>query len=239
MLIGGVQAFTLADFPGRPAAIVFTQGCNFRCPCCHNRALWPLAPKERPWGGPEGLFGFLARRRGLLEGVVVTGGEPTLQPDLAAFLRRVKAMGLSVKLDTNGSRPGVIENLIKAHLIDAIAMDVKAPPDRYPSLCGLPVDTDAVARSIGLIAASGLPHHFRTTFDRTRLSPEDIAAIRNALPPGSPHRVQPCRDAGRLTRASSVDVGLDREHENDVLQGGEKRRSADLPRCNGPLSDRR
>ncbi len=194
MLIGGFQPFTLCDFPGRTAAIVFSQGCNFRCPCCHNRQLWPRRPGTLTAVAEEGVLTFLTQRRGRLGGLVITGGEPTLQPDLADFVREVKRLRIAVKLDTNGSRPEVIAALLSEALLDYIAMDVKAPMASYDRLCGVTVDPSAIGQTIGIIAASRIPHHFRTTFDRARLSEADLASIQAMLPPHADYRIQACRE---------------------------------------------
>jgi pyruvate formate lyase activating enzyme len=192
MAIGGFQPFSLSDFPGRPAAIVFTQGCNFRCPFCHNVSLWP-ATAAAPGAAPETILSFLAGRRGLLGGVVVTGGEPTLQAGLADFLAAVRGLGLTVKLDTNGSRPDTVAGLLSGGLVDYVAMDVKAPFSKYNQLCGCAVDKMAIRRSMDLIAASGVPHHFRTTFYQTLLSETDIEAIQTLVPAGSEFKLQAYR----------------------------------------------
>jgi len=190
VLIGGLQRFSLCDYPGRVAAVVFTQGCNFRCPFCHNGHLL-----SKSGSGPmldEGeVLDFLARRKKQLGGVVVSGGEPTLQDDLAGFVGAIKELGLAVKLDTNGSRPEVLERLVAASLVDYIAMDVKAPLAKYDRLCGTRVDTAAVRASIDLIGASGIPHHFRTTFVEALLDAEDLFRVRELVPPASQHVVQP------------------------------------------------
>lgn len=189
MKIGGLQPVSASDFPGRLAAIVFTQGCNFRCPFCHNASLLPLDGDGLI--GEDEVFDFLSRRRRLLTGVVITGGEPCLQPDLAEFCRKVKALGFGVKLDTNGSRPQVIEALLAENLVDFIAMDIKAPLDRLRELTGTTGHDARINRSISLIAASGVDHLFRTTDVTPLLSDADHRAIRELVPPGSPHVFQP------------------------------------------------
>jgi len=198
MRIGGLERFTLTDFPGIPAAVVFTRGCNFRCPYCHNGSLLSTESKLDDMLSEERVLSFLESRRGRLSGVVVSGGEPTIQPDLPRFLESVRDMGYAVKLDTNGGRPDVIETVISSGLVDYIAMDVKAPLHLYPNLSGVPVDTDAVMESISLISSSGLPHLFRTTVPPGLLSKEDVAAIRTLIPEGSPYLTQPCRTENAL-----------------------------------------
>jgi pyruvate formate lyase activating enzyme len=191
--LGGFQPFSLSDFPGRPAAIAFTQGCNFRCPYCHNPSLWPTRPPRPPVKTVPEVLAFLAARRNRLGGLVVTGGEPTLQKHLAGLLAAVKGLGLAVKLDTNGSRPAVVSSLLADGLVDYIAMDVKAPMHKYDLLSGCPVDGEAIQCSVDLIAASGRPHHFRTTFYKDLLCEADLEAIASSLPALSEFKVQQCR----------------------------------------------
>lgn len=208
MKLGGFQPFTLSDFPGRIAAIVFTQGCNFRCPFCHNGALINAdasanAPTE------DEVLAFLAGRRGKLEGVVVSGGEPTIQPDLPDFLRQVRALGYQIKLDTNGSRPEVIAALLEEGLVDYIAMDLKAPLESYHRLSGVSVPKRLLEESIAVISWSGLDHEFRTTVVEPLLSSADIQAIQGIVPSGSRHRLQPFRPEHALDpslrQAAAVD----------------------------------
>lgn len=184
MKIGGWQPLSLSDYPGRVAAVVFTQGCNFRCPFCHNGSLLPADPTVGVLIPETEILAHLAERRTLLEGVVVSGGEPTLQPDLPDFLRQLRALGLAVKLDTNGSRPEVLRALLHEGLLNYIAMDVKAPFDAYPRLCGVSVDIEPIRESIARISASGLPHQFRATLVPGLHREGDPAAIAALLPPG-------------------------------------------------------
>jgi pyruvate formate lyase activating enzyme len=188
--IGGLQRFSLCDYPGRVAAVVFTQGCNFRCPFCHNGALLPLAADVAALVPEDEVLDFLRARAGRLGAVVVSGGEPTLQPGLPAFLRAVKALGYAVKLDTNGSRPEVLRALLAEGLVDFVAMDVKAPWDVYDRLTGVRAPVEALQRSVALIAASGRPHEFRTTAVGALLSPAELRRVRAQVPVDSPHRLQ-------------------------------------------------
>lgn len=190
MKIGGFQPFTMTDYPGHLAAVVFTQGCNFRCPFCHNASLLGGTVDYDKLLPEEEVLRFLRQRRKRLDGLVVTGGEPTLQAALPEFLARVKHLGYKVKLDTNGSRPRVLARLVEAKLVDYIAMDVKAPFDRYPLLAGTPVAVGDLEESIAVIAWSRLPHEFRTTYVPGLLTPAHLAAIEAMLPSGSCHRVQ-------------------------------------------------
>ncbi len=191
MRIGGFQPFSLSDFPGKTAAIVFTQGCNFRCPYCHNRALWSLQGKA-PLLAEDEVLTHLRRRVGQLDGVVITGGEPTLQSDLKAFIVRLRGLGFLVKLDTNGSDPLLLENLLAENLIDFVAMDLKAPPEKYHILAGISVDIVAVLRSVEILQHSDIPHLFRTTNDSRYLNEDDLAALER-LVEGSPYLVQDCK----------------------------------------------
>jgi pyruvate formate lyase activating enzyme len=176
MKIGGLQKISLIDYPGKICAIVFTQGCNFRCPYCHNPELVdPL--RYGPVLSEAEVISFLGKRTGKLEAVSITGGEPTLQPDLEAFLQIVKNMGYLTKLDTNGSNPGVIENLMNKRLVDFWAMDVKAPLDKYQQVAGVKVDPREIQKSIALIIADGAEHEFRTTVVRSLLDHEDLVTI--------------------------------------------------------------
>jgi pyruvate formate lyase activating enzyme len=189
MKIGGLQPVTASDFPGRMAAIVFTQGCNFHCPFCHNSSLLPMDAPDLL--GEDAVLTFLQKRRKLLDGVVISGGEPCLQDDLAGFCRQVREMGFAVKLDTNGSRPEVIRTLLAEHCVDFIAMDIKAPLSRLQELTGRSSHGPQIRQSISLIAASGVDHLFRTTDVKPLLSCEDHRSIRELVPPGSLHVVQP------------------------------------------------
>lgn len=190
--IGGFLPLSLCDYPGRVAAVVFTRGCNFRCPFCHNGHLLDGegAPDDPP---ADDVLARLASLAARLQGVVVTGGEPTLQPELADFLRRVRDLRLAIKLDTNGSRPDVLATLLAARLLDFVAMDIKAPWPRYPELAGTACDVAAIQRSLALIAGSGLPHQFRTTRATPLLSEADCATIARQVPVGSPHVFQAFR----------------------------------------------
>jgi len=163
MIFGGIQKTSMIDYPGRISCVVFTPGCNFTCPYCHNPELARgqtalLSPLEE-----DEVLNFLKSRKGLLDGVVITGGEPTLHKGLGAFCGKVKAMGFPIKLDTNGSRPEVLHELLETRRIDYIAMDIKTDPARYaPALH--PTDLEhKLTASIRAILSSGLPHEFRTT----------------------------------------------------------------------------
>ena len=207
MRIGGFQKFSLSDFPGRVAAIVFTQGCNFRCPFCHNGDLIPEDPKEGLLI-PEGyVLSYLHSRAGKLDGLVVTGGEPTVQEDLADFLRKVREIGYGIKIDTNGSRPEVLERLISEGLVDFVSMDVKAPLRSYDRLAGVPAPIGEITRSIDLLSCCGIEHEFRTTRVSTLLSDTDMEGVAGMIPDGSTFKLQtfnPSRAFDRSLRAAAA-----------------------------------
>jgi pyruvate formate lyase activating enzyme len=172
--IGGLQKTTLLDFPGKVSAVVFTLGCNFLCPYCHNPDLVlygrePLAP--------DGIVAFLAKRRGVLEGVVISGGEPTLHEGLFGFCATLKSLGLAVKLDTNGSRPEALRQLLLADLLDYVAMDVKANPEQYPAILCSPGDGENIPRSMALLEESHVPHEFRIPCVSPFIDADSFAAI--------------------------------------------------------------
>ena len=176
MVIGGLQKFSLADFPGKIAAIVFSQGCNFRCPYCHNPELVDPARYATPILQEE-VFQFLATRKGQLQGVVVTGGEPTQQEDLPEFLAAIKDLGLAIKLDTNGSNPALLGEVLARGLVDYLAMDIKAPLGSYSRVAGVQVGTEDIEKSMRLVMGSGVAHEFRTTYLESLLSKDDMRGI--------------------------------------------------------------
>jgi len=190
MKIGGLNKFSLSDFPGKVAAVVFTQGCNFRCPFCHNKSLLPLDVEDDLLITEDEFFAFLDSRSDLLDAVVISGGEPTIQPDLFAFLHRIRAMGFAVKLDTNGSKPEVLKEIIENRLVDHIAMDIKAPLHIYKRLAGKVSSCEGVPESIALISKSGIDHEFRTTVVEALLTPVDMREIRKLIPIRSTYRLQ-------------------------------------------------
>jgi len=166
MLLGGLQKTTLVDYPGRVVCTVFTVGCNFRCPFCHNRELVTARSFKESGIKPieeADFFNFLKKRQKILDGVCITGGEPTLQPDLFSFCQKIKKIGLLVKLDSNGGCPEFLERLIKAKMIDFIAMDVKTAFDEYEKAIGVNFPLEKIKKSIALILDSGLEYELRTT----------------------------------------------------------------------------
>ena len=194
--IQGLQKVTLLDFPGKVACTVFTPGCNYRCPFCHNAGL--VLQPDAPLLAPETLFAYLRRRKGILDGVCITGGEPTLQNTLSDFVREVRALGLAVKLDTNGSRPDALAALLDDRLLDYVAMDIKSARERYAVVAGVPADTAAVERSAALLMEGGVPFEFRTTLVRPLHTAEDMESIGRWLHGAEPYFLQTFVDSGNL-----------------------------------------
>ena len=162
MNIFGLQKMTLLDFPGKVACTVFLGGCNFRCPFCHNFEL--LGAEAQPVMDDEKLLAFLKQRQGLLDGVCITGGEPTLQPGLPQLLERIKVLGYPVKLDTNGYRPDVLRSLVENKLVDYVAMDIKNGPRQYAATAGLPaLKLERIEESIRFLLEGTVDYEFRTT----------------------------------------------------------------------------
>ena len=176
MKIGGLQKVSLIDYPGLICATVFLQGCNFKCSYCHNPEL--VNPQLfQPCLAEKEVLDFLRERRGKLDAVTITGGEPTIQNDLASFVKKIKKMGFAVKLDTNGSQPSVIKSLLDEKLLDFIAMDIKGPLEKYESIVGATVESKRIEESIRIILKSRIPHEFRTTIVQSQLTLKDIVKI--------------------------------------------------------------
>ena len=199
MIIKGLQKLTLLDFPDKMACTLFTFGCNFRCPFCHNASLVLAARADDSVMPEEEFFDFLTRRKGMLEGVCVTGGEPTLQTGLPDFLARIKAMGYAVKLDTNGYRPGMLRNLVEAGLVDYVAMDIKNSLPRYGETVGIArFDTAPIEESMDYLMEGHIPFEFRTTLVRGLHTPEDIRAMGRRVAGQEAFFLQTFKDSGDL-----------------------------------------
>lgn len=176
MNIGGFQKFSMIDYPGKMCAIIFTQGCNFRCGYCHNPELVKPELFETPLLEEE-FFNFLEERQGRLEAVSITGGEPTLQKDLVSFIRKIKDLNFLVKLDSNGTNPEILKKIIDQKLVDYLAMDIKAPLDKYEEIVQAKINLENIQKSIRLIMNSGLDYEFRTTIVKSQLSVNDLLEI--------------------------------------------------------------
>lgn len=191
----GIKGFletSFLDWPGRLAAVLFLGDCNFRCPFCHNAEL-VLAPHKIPSLSLEEILGRLRALRGWVDAVVISGGEPTINPHLPELLGRLRTAAYDVKLDTNGSRPEVLARLLARGLVKAVDMDLKAPLEKgiYARLAGVPVRVEEIRASVEILRVSGLPYRFRTTYVPELLGRDDVAGLRAQLPPGTPHVIQP------------------------------------------------
>ncbi len=212
MILKGLQKMTLLDYPGKVAATVFTGGCNMRCPFCHNAPL-VLSPNEVETLPTEEFFAFLKKRQGILDGICLTGGEPLLQADVAEFLAEIKALGFSVKLDTNGTNPQRLRELIDARLVDYVAMDIKNSPSRYAETVGIArFDMTPIFDSVRLLLSGGVDYEFRTTVVRELHTEEDLLAIAAWIREAPRYYLQGYVDSGRLiadgyTGYSAQDMG--------------------------------
>ena len=198
MVIHGIQKLTLVDYPGHPAAILFTGDCNFRCPFCQNAPL-VLSSSSEPLIADEEIFSFLTKRKGMLDGVVVTGGEPTLQRDLIPFLGRLKTLGYLVKLDTNGYRPDVLEKAMESGYVDYVAMDIKTSLDEYPVVAGIKnLDVSRIDRSVELLKSGAVDYEFRTTVVEPLHHKENFEKIGELLKGCRRYYLQSFVDSGNI-----------------------------------------
>lgn len=179
MIFGGFEKCTLVDYPGKVACMVYTIGCNFRCPYCHNPEL--VDETVEITYSEEKILDFLDTRRGLLDGVVITGGEPTMHEELPEFMRCVKEKGFLVKLDTNGTNPKMLQQIIDEGLVGYIAMDMKSPLETYSQTVARPVDVEAIRESIRILLASSVEYEFRTTIVKSLLSQEGLKRIGESI----------------------------------------------------------
>ncbi len=198
MRLGGYQKLTLIDYPGVIATTVFTVGCSFRCGFCHNPELVIKSQFPALNNLEEEFFQHLAKRVGKLEGVCITGGEPTIQPDIIEFIRKIKAMGFLVKLDSNGTRPDVLRKAIKEKLVDFIAMDIKSSPENYSKTVGLTADIERIKLSVEMIMNSGFPYEFRTTVVPGIHSEKDFVKIAKWIKGAKSYYLQEYREMRTL-----------------------------------------
>ncbi len=228
MKIGGFQKFSLLDYPGHLAAIVFTRGCNFRCPYCHNPEL--VDPNRYGELIPEQeVMDFLISRQGKLGAVSITGGEPTLQEDLIGFLRKLRSMKYLIKIDTNGSRPEVLEEISREGLVDYWAMDIKAPPHLYKLVTGYDLDFEQIIASMDILRVSGKDYEFRTTFFDALFNWSDLSLISALLKPGDHFYLQQCRYDNTLDGVQSSGLA---KHSKD---GSEYFHLVEHPACQNLL----
>ena len=197
MKINGLQKLTLLDYPEKTACTVFLAGCNLRCPFCHNSRLVEFEEVEEL--DDSVLFSYLEKRGGLLDGVCITGGEPLLRKEFPSLLERIKALGFDVKLDTNGTLPSALEEVIKQGLVDYVAMDIKNSPEKYPLTVGVPdFDISPILKSVELLKSSGVKHEFRTTLIKGFHEKEDIEKIGQWLGKSERWFLQKFVDSGEI-----------------------------------------
>ncbi|MBS0013333.1 MAG: anaerobic ribonucleoside-triphosphate reductase activating protein [Desulfobacterales bacterium] len=189
MHIGGLLKYSLIDYPPHISCVIFTAGCNFRCPYCHNPELAVTGPDTRHLSRDE-IMDFLVSRQKYLDGVVISGGEPTLHPDLGGFCADLQSMGFLVKLDTNGSRPEVIQDLVENRLVDYLAMDIKTDPELYNQYIAHQADAAALRSSVQIILESGLAHEFRTTCVSPLTTRETVKAMAELVTGADLHAFQ-------------------------------------------------
>lgn len=216
MRIQGLQKLTLLDFPERTACTVFTTGCNFRCPFCHNASLVVDIPKEAEISEEE-FFAFLQKRKGILDGVCVSGGEPLLQPDIEQFIRKIKDMGFAVKLDTNGSFPNKLIHMVEQGLVDYVAMDIKNSPETYAFTSGTEaLDIEAIKKSVSYLKEGHVPFEFRTTVVKRYHSKESFEEIGEWLSGTEKYFLQNFVDSGDLIGKNTR--GCSEEEMKEFLQ---------------------
>jgi pyruvate formate lyase activating enzyme len=201
MLIAGIEPFTLLDFPGKIACILFTLGCNFKCGYCHNAQF--VKPQKDEFSknkiiSESSIFQFLDERRNLLDGVVICGGEPTIQPGIIEFLQKIKSKGFLIKLDTNGFKPEVLKQILAAQLIDYVAMDIKSSKKKYSLICGVDVDFSKIEQSRDLILNSNIDSEFRTTVIKGIHDKDEIEDIANFCKGTKKYVIQNFRDKETL-----------------------------------------
>ena len=198
-IFAGLQKLTLLDYPGKVACTLFTRGCNFRCPFCHNASL-VVRPEEQKMYDNAEILAFLIKRQGVLDGVAITGGEPTLMAGLYDFISKVKEMGYDVKLDTNGTRPDVLRRLVIDGLVDYVAMDIKNSPEKYAYTCGLPegYDLSKIEESKNFLMEGRVDFEFRTTVAKPFHDENDFIKIGEWLKGSEKYFLQQFKDSGDI-----------------------------------------
>ena len=212
MLISGLQKLTLLDYPGKVACTVFTGGCNLRCPFCHNA---PLVLPERIEGDPNGeetVLSFLRKRQGILDGVAITGGEPLLHRDMAPFLEKIRALGYRIKLDTNGSFPDRLKELVEAGLVDRVAMDIKNAPTLYAKTTGIPgLDLNPIQRSKDYLLEGRVEYEFRTTVVKGLHTKESLVEAAKWIEGAKEYYLQQFKDSGDILNIEGLGAFSDAE----------------------------
>ncbi len=196
MNIQGYQKLTLLDFPSKMACTVFTGGCNLRCPFCHNASL--VNDPNAYSSSADEVLEYLKKRKGILDGVCITGGEPLLQPDLEDYIKNIKALGYSVKLDTNGYLPDRLERLLQTDLVDYVAMDIKSSKENYGKATGVDIDIKKIEKSVELLKNGSIPYEFRTTVVKGIHSVEDLRKTAEWIKGTKKYFLQKYRDSGDI-----------------------------------------
>ncbi len=195
MKIIGIEKSSFIDYPDKISTVLFTKGCNFRCPYCHNSS---IVRGEEEEINIEEVLDYIESRKKFIDAICVSGGEPTLHDGLYEFIKKLKDKGFLVKLDTNGSRPSVVERLLREKLLDYIAMDIKAPLEKYDSVTKVKVDLDKISQSIGLIRGASIGYEFRTTVCKELLSTRDLLEIGDLLARSKAYYLQNFQDSGNV-----------------------------------------
>ncbi len=206
MILGGFQKLTLLDYPGKVACTLFTKGCNFRCPFCHNSFLVTQTHMAQEIPSQE-ILSYLKKRQGILEGVCITGGEPLLQPELETFIKEIKALGFAVKLDTNGAFPEKLKDLAEKKLIDYVAMDIKSCPEKYSALSGCEVNLEAIKESVHFLIKGQVDYEFRTTVADELHTVEDIRELAKFIEGAERYFLQNFADSGNIIKEGLHPVG--------------------------------
>ena len=217
MKIGGFQKMTVLDYPGKVACTVFLAGCNFRCPFCHNALL--VTKQNDNEISAEAVIDYLSRRKGLLDGVCITGGEPLLNEDIELLLNPIKQLGYSIKLDTNGSRPQMLRRLVEKGLVDYIAMDIKSCPEDYPVVSGVKdLDFTDIRDSIQYIMSCGIDYEFRTTVVKGLHTVDSVASAAKMIRGAKRYYLQGFKDSGELINTSGLSAHSREATEEMLLQ---------------------
>lgn len=218
MRIGGLQKLTLLDYPGKTACIVFLQGCNFRCPYCHNSGLVLIDPEEETVSEEE-FFKYLKKRQGILDGVVVTGGEPLLHKEIVPFLEKIKELGYSVKLDTNGTNPALLKEVCRNGLIDYVAMDIKHAPDKYEQAIGVcRIDMNKVKESAAFLMEGTIDYEFRTTLVKGIHTYGDMEQMAEWISGSKKYYLQNFKDSGSLIGTNNQNISMDSFTEEELTE---------------------
>lgn len=204
MQISGLQKLTLLDYPGTVACTIFTAGCNFRCPFCHNAMLVLPEQIEETSLSEDEVLKFLKKRQGVLEGVAVTGGEPLLHADMPQLLRKIKDLGYKIKLDTNGSNPKLLREIVGAGLVDRVAMDIKNSPEQYPETVGCRVDMAAVEESKNFLLGGTIDYEFRTTVVKGIHTEESLIEAAKWIAGAKEYYLQQFKDSGNLIKPDEL-----------------------------------